>query len=138
MPLGRVYRKGEVDLSSLLKRLRENLREDVGAIGCFVGVVRGVSEEGERVRVLHYEAAEEAAQTLAEIAEEVERKFGLSEMQIHHIVDDLEPGDDAVYVIACSKHRKEVFEALAEAMNLIKSKALIWKKEITETKAYWL
>ena len=73
MPDVGVHRKGEVDLPNLLGRLRKELGEEVGAIGCFVGVVRAFSSEGKKVRHLSYEATEDAAKKFEEIASEVER-----------------------------------------------------------------
>jgi len=138
MAVGRVHKKGEVDLCKLVKEIRQNLGTEVGALGCFVGIVRGTAKSGERVDLLHYEATEEAATVLTEIAKEVQERFGLEELQIHHVIDDLKPGEDAIYVVACGKHRKEVFQALVEAMELVKSKAPVWKKEITPSGGYWV
>jgi len=136
--IGRIHKKGEVELSDLLEAVRKKIGEEVGALGCFVGIVRGISKNDEKVTALEYEAAEEAAETLTQIATEVQQKFGLSEVQIHHVIDKLKPGEDAIYVIACGKHRKEVFQALSEAMELVKSKAPIWKKEITTSGGRWI
>jgi molybdopterin synthase catalytic subunit len=36
------------------------------------------------------------------------------------------------------RHRGDVFEALPKIMDRIKSEVPIWKKEITETKEYWV
>jgi len=45
MPDVGIHRKGEVDLPKLLKKLKRGLAKNVGAIGCFVGVVRGLSKK---------------------------------------------------------------------------------------------
>lgn len=138
MGVGRIHKKKDIELSGLLQTIRKTLGAEVGAIGCFVGIVRGVSKENEKVLSLRYEAADEAVEVLTTIAAEIEQKFGLSEVQIHHVIDELKPGEDAIYVIACGKHRKEVFQALSEAMDRVKSKAPIWKKEITPSGGYWI
>ncbi|MDI6884091.1 MAG: molybdenum cofactor biosynthesis protein MoaE [Hadesarchaea archaeon] len=138
MPDVGVHRKGEVDLPSLLVRLRKDLGEEVGAIGCFIGVVRAVSGGGERVKFLSYEAAEDAAKKLEEIAAEIEKRPNIKRVMIHHVVDQIAPGEDAIYVLVAGKRRREVFKALPEIMDRTKAEVPIWKKEITERREYWI
>lgn len=137
MPDVGVHRKGEVDLPSLLRRLRAGLGGEVGAIGCFIGVVRGVSSEGERVKFLSYEAAEDVAKKLEEIATEIETRPNIERVMIHHVVDQIAPGEDAVYVLVAGRGRREVFDALPEVMDKIKAEAPIWKKEVTGRRGRW-
>lgn len=137
MPEAGIHRKGEVDLPSLLGKLKRELGEEVGAIGCFIGVVRGASG-GEAVKSLRYECSNEAVKKLEEIALETEKQANISRVMIHHVIDELKPGEDAIYVIVAGRHRGEVFEALPKIMDRIKAEAPIWKKEITETKEYWV
>jgi molybdopterin synthase catalytic subunit len=132
-----VHRKGEVNLPVLLERLRRGLSETAGAIGCFTGVVRGQSLEGGKVKHLSYEAAEEATQRLREIAEKVEKMPNVERVMIHHVVDELKAGDDAIYVLVAGIGRKEVFKALSDIMDLVKAEVPIWKKEATEKGERW-
>lgn len=134
-----IHEKGEVDLQKLMEDLKERLDPGVGAIGSFVGVVRGEGKKGGRVEELQYEAAEEAEEELMEIAEDLEGEIeGISEVSVHHVIDDLEPGDEIVYVLVGGNHREEVFEALPRLMDRLKEEVRIWKKEITEDDAYWV
>ena len=138
MPEVGIHRKGEVGLPSLLQRLRRELGKEVGAIGCFVGIIRGISNGGEAVKSLRYECSDEALKKLEEIASDVEKMPYISRVMIHHIVNELKPGEDAIYVVVAGRHRGEVFEALPKIMDRIKAEVPIWKKEITETKEYWV
>ncbi len=138
MPEVGIHRRGEVDFPSLLKKFRRELGEGVGAIGCFIGIVRGISEESETVKSLHYECSDEALRKLEEIASDVEKSLDISRVMIHHVIDELKPGEDAIYVLVAGKRRGEVFEALPRIMNRVKVEVPIWKKEITETKEYWV
>jgi molybdopterin synthase catalytic subunit len=133
-----IYRRGKIDFPAMLKEFRRGLGREVGGIGCFIGVVRGESKEGEAVQALRYESSEEALRKLEEIAKAIERKPTISKVAIHHIIDELKPGEDAIYVLVAGRHRIEVFEALPEIMDRIKAEVPIWKKEITETKEYWV
>lgn len=138
MPEVGIHRKGEVDLPSLLEGLRRELGKEVGAIGCFIGVVRSTSEGGEAVRSLRYECSDEALKKLEEIASNIEKRPNISRVMIHHVIDELKPGEDVIYVIVAGRHRGEVFEALPKIMNHIKAEVPIWKKEITEAREYWV
>jgi molybdopterin synthase catalytic subunit len=138
LPEAGIHRRGEVDLPNLLRRLRQGLGGEVGAVGCFIGIVRGVSKEGEAVRSLRYESSDEALGKLEEIAADIEKSPNISRVMIHHVIDELKPGEDAIYVLVAGRHRGDVFEALPKIMDRIKSEVPIWKKEITETKEYWV
>lgn len=138
MPDVGVHGKGEVDLSGLLERLRKDLDGESGAIGCFVGVVRAVSSKGGKVRFLSYEAAEDAVKIMGKIAAEVEMRPGIKRVMIHHVIDQLAPGEDAIYVLVAGKRREDVFKALPEIMDRVKKEVPIWKKEVTEDGEYWV
>ncbi|KUO39771.1 MAG: hypothetical protein AVW06_00365 [Hadesarchaea archaeon DG-33-1] len=138
MPEVGIHRKGEVDLPRLLEGLRRELGKEVGAIGCFIGVVRSISEGGEVVRSLRYECSDEVLKKLEEIASNIEKSPNISRVMVHHVIDELKPGEDAIYVIVAGRHRGEVFEALPKIMDYIKAEVPIWKKEITEAGEYWV
>ena len=138
MPDIGIHRKGEVDFFTLLQKLKGEFKGKAGAIASFVGIVRGTSEGGEPVKHLHYECSEEAGKKLEEIAADAERQPGISRVLIHHVIDDLKPGEDAIYVIVAGKHRTEVFAALPQIMDRVKAEVPIWKKEVTETREYWV
>lgn len=133
-----IHSKGEVNLKILFDKVKRDLRGDVGAIGCFIGCVRAVSKEGERVESLRYESSEHAIGKLEEIAKDIESRPNIARVVIHHVVDQLGPGEDAIYVIVAGHGRRDVFQALPEIMDRIKSEAPIWKKEVTEKREYWV
>ena len=132
-----VHRKGEVDLPKLLKKLKRGLAKNVGAIGCFIGVVRGTSKKGEEVKFLKYEGSEDALKKLKKIATEVEKQPNIQRVMIHHVVDEIKPGEDAIYVLVAGQNRADVFTALPEIMDRVKKEVPIWKKEVTEKREYW-
>lgn len=133
MPDIGIHQKGEVDLPILLQKLKSELGGKAGAVGCFVGVVRETSKDGKKVKYLHCECAEEAIKELGQIAADIERLPGILRVMIHHVIDDLTPGEDAVYILVAGEHRAEIFSALPQIMDRVKTKALIRKKEVIET-----
>ena len=138
MPEVGIHRRGEVDFPNLLKKFRRGLGGEVGAIGCFIGIVRGISKGGGAVKSLRYECSEEALKKLEEIALDVEKSPDISRVMIHHVIDEIKPGEDAIYVLVVGRHRGEVFKALPKIMDRVKAEVPIWKKEITKTKEYWV
>jgi len=100
-----------------------------GAVVTFDGIVRN-NFEGRVVRFLEYEAYAEMAETkLAEIGEEVRRKFPVGEIAIVHRLGKLEIGDSSIVVAVAAPHRQAAFEACAYAMERVKAEVPIWKKE---------
>lgn len=139
MAEGKIHEKGEIGLPEILADFKSRLGDGVGAIGSFIGIVRGEAKVGGKVERLRYESVESAGEELENIAADVEEDIdGISEVAIHHLVDDLEPGDEIVYLLVGGNHRKEVFEALPRIMDRVKDEVRIWKKEITGSGDYWV
>jgi len=115
-----------------------------GAIAVFVGVVRGETLKGEKVQKLELQAYQEKAdEVLTNICDDLRKKSGIVDVQIHHLLGEFHVGDDIVYVLVAGSHREEVFPALEEAVERYKKDAPIFKKELVTTlkgekRAYWL
>lgn len=109
----------------------------------FIGVVRGETLNEEKVEKLMLEAYEEKAnEALTKICEDLKKRDGIVDVQIHHLLGEFEVSEDLVYVSVTGAHRKNVFRALQEAVDRYKKEAPIFKKEYVvdgkgETKAYW-
>jgi molybdopterin synthase catalytic subunit len=126
-----VHEKGTFTVQDALDNIRKDPNfHKAGAIGLFIGVVRGETFEGQNVEKLHLEAYEEKAnQVLGKICDDLTRKPGVFNVQIHHLLGEFNVGDDLVYVAVAGSHRPEVFTALREAVERYKSEAPIFKKE---------
>ena len=135
----RVFEKDKLDFPSLLEKFKADLPEEVGAIGSFIGIVRKKAKKNGKVEKLHYESAESVDDELERIATDFEEDFeDISKVTIYHVVDDLGPGDEIVYVLVAGYHRGEVFDVLPKIMDRVKSEVHIWKKEITDEDEYWV
>ena len=109
-----------------------------GGIVTFTGVVRRHGRHGEVVR-LEYEAyVEMTEQVLAEIAAEIEREWPGTHVAIHHRLGALLVGETAVVIAAAAPHRAEAFEACRAAIDRLKRRAPIWKKEIGTHGEEWI
>ncbi len=112
---------------------------NIGAVGTFIGVVRGVTE-GHVVDHLEYEAYPEMAEeTLRQIGEEIRAHWRtVCQVAIIHRVGELAVGEVAVVIAVSAAHRREVFDALRYAIDRLKRIAPIWKKEVWEKGAAWI
>lgn len=133
-----IRRKGEVDSEKLLKKILKGRGKTVGAISSFIGVVRGITKNGEKIKFLDYEYSDEAVKKLKKIATDIEKKPRIWKVLIHHVVGRLKPGDIAIYVFVSGERRRDVFSALPKIMDRVKKEVPIWKKEVTESREYWV
>lgn len=131
-----------LDVLSSVKERKDFAK--VGAITMFIGVVRGETMEGDKVKALELQAYDEKAEeVLEDICGELRTRKGIVDVQIHHFTGEFELGDDLVYVLVAGGHRYDVFPVLKEAVERFKKEAPIFKKEqITDkkgtVKSYWV
>jgi MoaE-MoaD fusion protein len=109
-----------------------------GGLVTFTGIVRRNGRIPDVVR-LEYEAYQSMARkVLGEIADEIEREIAGTRVAIHHRVGSLVVGEAAVMVAAAAPHRAEAFDACRAAIDRLKQRAPIWKKEIGASGAAWI
>jgi len=109
-----------------------------GAVCLFVGVVRN-EHQGRPVVRLEYEAYEEMALPLMEeIGAETRRLFPVTDVRLVHRLGRLEIGDASVAVAVSSPHRQEAFAACRFAIDTLKARVPIWKKEHYADGSAWL
>ena len=140
-----VHEKGSFSLTDVVDSIKRKPDfNKAGAIGLFIGVVRGETLDGEKVDKLTMEAYEEKAdEVLNKICDDLSSKPGIVDVQIHHLLGDFKVGDDLVYVAVAGSHRTDLFPVLREAVERYKSEAPIFKKErIVDAKGsaseYWV
>jgi molybdopterin synthase catalytic subunit len=110
---------------------------DAGGIVTFVGAVRDASR-GHAIRHLEYEAYPEMAEReLEKICDEAAQQWG-ARVAIAHRIGHLPIGEIAVVVAAAAKHRAEAFAACRYAIDTLKVRVPIWKKEFAESGEYWV
>lgn len=110
----------------------------IGAVECFVGLVRDVNE-GSAVRAMtleHYPGMTEKA--LAAIVGEAGQRWAILDALVIHRVGRLLPTDQIVLVAVAGAHRGEVFAACEFIMDYLKTRAPFWKSELTPQGAHWV
>ncbi|MEE9381433.1 MAG: molybdenum cofactor biosynthesis protein MoaE [Hyphomonadaceae bacterium] len=106
-----------------------------GAIASFVGQVR----EGEGVTHLelqHFPGLTERA--LARIADEATKRWSLTQALIIHRVGWMSLGDPIVLTAASAPGRRAALEAVAYMIDVLKTEAPFWKKEIGDDFERWV
>jgi molybdopterin synthase catalytic subunit/molybdopterin converting factor small subunit len=122
-----------------LDRVVDEVRDArAGAIATFTGTTRSQSRGREVVR-LEYEAYEGMAEkVMAEIAEGLLARHELVAVAIHHRVGVVEIGETSVAIAVSAAHRHDALAACREAIDELKERVPLWKKEVYEGGEEWI
>ena len=134
---GGAFLLSEDELS--LDRVVDEVRSDeAGAIATFTGTTR-VHSRGRTVTHLDYEAYEGMAeQVMAEIAEGLRSRYGLCDVAIHHRVGRVGIGETSVVIAVSAPHRQDALAACKDAIDELKDRVPLWKKEVYEGGEQWI
>jgi molybdopterin converting factor subunit 1 len=136
--------RAEPFAKAILEELAERLATPAdGAVVAFLGrtritpgtpapdqVAEAARHAGRDVETLEYEAHESMAlRILADIADEIEARFGVERLAIVHRTGAVPLGEPSIAVVAVSPHREAAFDAARYAIDETKSRAPIWKAE---------
>jgi MoaE-MoaD fusion protein len=112
--------------------------ERAGAVSTFLGTVR-VESRGRRVVHLEYEAYEGMAeQVMEEIAAELSQRYDLCEIAIHHRTGRVAIGETSVVIAVSAPHRADAIDACRDAIDTLKERVPLWKKEVYEGGEEWI
>lgn len=124
-----------LELGALIARVA---RPKAGGICAFLGVVR---EEnlGRMVDHLVYEAFPGMAEAeMRAIAAEAAERWPGARVAMAHRTGRLAIGEASVAVAASAPHRAEAFAACRHAIDALKARVPIWKKEVWEDGSAWV
>ncbi len=112
--------------------------ERAGAIATFVGTTRAHSR-GRIVLHLDYEAyAGMAEAVMAEIAASLKARYELCEVAISHRVGRVGIGETSVAIAVSAPHRQDALAACRDAIETLKERVPLWKKEVYEGGEEWI
>jgi molybdopterin synthase catalytic subunit len=117
-----------IDLATLVAAVGDPA---YGAIATFLGTTRATSPGDARpVEALEYEAyVEMALADFRAIAAETRERFGPLSIAIVHRTGRVALGDASVAVAVGAPHRGAAFDACEFAMDTLKARSPIWKRE---------
>ena len=125
-----------LDYSSIIEFVRNH---KCGAVSTFIGTTRDNFDDKE-VTYLAYEAyADMAIGEMKAICESIQSNYhGIHKISIAHKIGDCPVGDISVVIAISSEHRKEGLAAVGFAIDELKKRVPIWKKEhYAESGALW-
>ena len=123
---------------SLDRAVDEVRDERAGAIATFTGTTRATSR-GRDVVHLDYEAYEGMAeQVMAEIARELEERYDLCAVAVHHRTGRVSIGETSVVIAVSAPHRADALAACRDAIDQLKERVPLWKKEVYESGEEWI
>jgi molybdopterin synthase catalytic subunit len=112
--------------------------DEAGAIATFVGTTR-IASRGRTVHHLEYEAyAGMAEQVMGEIADELRGRHDLIGIAIHHRIGRVAIGEQSVVIAVSAPHRADALVACHEAIDALKERVPLWKKEVYEGGEEWI
>jgi len=124
-----------IDPSSVIREVSD---ERAGGIATFTGTVRRQSR-GREVTHLEYEAyAEMAEDVMARLAADLQARYDLCGVAIHHRVGRLEIGEASVAIAVSAPHRRDALAACKDAIDTLKEQVPLWKKEFYEGGEEWI
>jgi len=125
-PVHAALTRQTLDVAALAARVAHH---GAGASSLFVGTVREVNV-GKRVLSIDYEAYEPMAEReLAAVAHEVAARHQGARVAIEHRLGTLGLGEASVAIAVSHPHRGPAIAACAEAIELLKRRVPIWKRE---------
>lgn len=94
---------------------------------------------GQRVEGLGYEAFEPMAiGVLNAIADEIGERYGVGRVAILHRTGEVPLGEASVLIVVAAEHRGPAFEACRYAIEELKARAPIWKRERYRDGSVWV
>jgi molybdopterin synthase catalytic subunit len=109
-----------------------------GALTTFQGITRD-NAKGRQVRFLDYECYEPMAlREMQAIGREIASRYAISRLGIIHRLGRLEIGEASVVIAVASPHRQAAFDACKEAIDTLKKRVPIWKKEFFADGEVWV
>jgi molybdopterin synthase catalytic subunit/molybdopterin converting factor small subunit len=134
---GGAFRLSEEPLS-LEAVVEEVASEEAGAVATFVGTTR-IHSRGRTVTQLEYEAYEGMAEREMEtIADELKARYELCEIAVHHRIGRVGIGERSVVIAVSAPHRADALAACKDAIDTLKKRVPLWKKEVYEGGEEWI
>jgi molybdopterin synthase catalytic subunit len=108
-----------------------------GCVVTYVGLIREHSRGKSVLSVEYEDAGGRAGDRLRKIAGEIEQKWPVNNIAIHHRVGKLKVGDINLVVAVASAHRREGFAACQYAIDRFKQELPTKKRETYTDGSFW-
>lgn len=116
----------------------EALATQAGGIVTFTGRVRHFATS-EHVKSLTLQSYSPMTETGIQAAiDKANTRWTLDHVSVIHRVGTMRPGETIVFVATAAAHRRAAFEAADFLMDYLKTEAIFWKKEETDSSSHWI
>lgn len=121
-----------MDINRMVRTLKKRKDSDrIGMIASHLGIVRGTSRDGQKVRGIEVKYDHEAIQN---IIEDIKRSDGIVDVLVKTNEGHLKVGDEILAVVVAGDIRENVFPALIKTVNRIKADASKKKETLSKLK----
>jgi len=118
-----------IDEPALL--LKRRMSDGMGAVVCFLGVVRGF-EEDRTISAIEYEAFLRMAEHQFNLLfDEMERHWPIESVRLVHRIGTVRVNEPSLWVEVIAPHRGEAFAASQWLIDEMKRVVPIWKKPLS-------
>ena len=121
----------EISLDRMIQRVRRN---EAGAVVSFLGTVRDDGILGMEVEAFRDPALSE----MEAIRQEAMSRFSLTAAEVSHRTGRLAVGESILAIVCSAAHREEAFSGCRYILEELKSRAPLWKKEISAEGGRWV
>ncbi|MCL4112709.1 UNVERIFIED_CONTAM: hypothetical protein GTU68_052156 [Idotea baltica] len=130
--------EADFNISEEYQKLLDNDTSS-GAVVLFVGRVREMNQ-GYKVNALYLEHYPAMTQHyLISLVKEAKRRWPLEKVRVIHRIGALKLSDQIVLVAVTSPHREAAFAGAQYIMDLLKTQAPFWKKELqSDGRGHWV
>jgi molybdopterin synthase catalytic subunit len=117
-----------IDEPALLAQ--RSLSDGMGAVVCFLGVVRGTQGDA-RIRALEYEVFQRMAEHQINLLfDEMAKRWPVESVRLVHRIGLVQVMEPSLWVEVAAPHRSEAFAACQWLIDEMKRVVPIWKKPV--------
>ena len=117
-----------IDEAALLSKRR--MSDGMGAVVCFLGVVRGTEEE-RAISAIEYEAFLRMAEhQFSRLFDQMEQRWPIEAVRLVHRIGVIQVNEPSLWVEVVAPHRGEAFAASQWLIDEMKRVVPIWKKPL--------
>ena len=133
-----IFVGGAISASFIAEKIQAHQDKlNIGGHSIFLGQVRADDVDNKTVTAIEYTSYEELAlEKMAEIREQIFKKFDLTCAHIYHSLGKVNAGEICLFVFTTSAHRKAAIDSCAEIVERIKKELPIWGRELFEDDTY--
>src|SRR5256885_2143131 len=117
-----------IDETALLSKRK--VSGGMGAVVCFLGVVRGTEDDG-TIEAIEYEAFQQMAEhQFSLLFGQMEKRWPIESIRLVHRIGKVKVNEPSLWVEVVAPHRGEAFAACEWLIDEMKRVVPIWKKPV--------